>query len=113
VSHWAIVLLDKVPVNVFEVVRYPFTDDWIIVLATSLGNPLVVQVLRSSLVWFGSRPGQKPDPLCLRGIVTLTGHEPAVFWPGSTWTEIPYYGPYQIVRSLAPIQYLSSDHIVT
>jgi len=42
-----------------------------VVLATGLGSLPAVRVLTSSLVRFGSRPGEKPDPLCLGGFVTL------------------------------------------
>jgi hypothetical protein len=55
-----------------------------LVLATGLGNPPAVWVLTGGSVQFGSRPGQKPDPHCLGGFVTRTGHKLAVFWPGFT-----------------------------
>jgi len=42
-----------------------------VLLATGLGNLPAVRVLTSGLVRFGSRPGEKPDLLCLGGFVTL------------------------------------------
>jgi len=63
-----------------------------LVLATGPGNPPAVRVLTGGSVRFGSKPGQKPDPLCLGGFVTRTGHKPAVFWPGCTWTAVPFCG---------------------
>ena len=53
-----------------------------VVLATGQGNPPVVQVLTGGSVWFGSRPIQITELRCLGGVVTQTGHKPAVFWPG-------------------------------
>ena len=47
-----------------------------LVLAKSPGNPPAVWVLTGSSVQFGSRTGQRPDPLCLGGVVTRTGHKP-------------------------------------
>jgi hypothetical protein len=62
---------------------------WQVVLATSPGNPPVVQRLAGGLVWFGSRPGQQLDLFCLRGFVTRTGHKLAVFWPGWNRPAVP------------------------
>jgi len=53
-----------------------------LVLATGPGNLPVVRFLASRSVQFGSRPGQKPNPLCLGRFVTQTGHKPAGYWPG-------------------------------
>jgi len=61
-------------------------------IPTIPGNPPAVWVLTCGLVWFGSRPSQKPDPLCLGGVVPWTGYKPAVVWPGCTQTGVPYYG---------------------
>ena len=60
-------------------------DERQLVLATGPGNLPEVRVLTGSSVRFVSRPGQKPDPLCLGGVVTRTGHKPAVLWPG--WNQ--------------------------
>jgi len=49
-------------------------NEWCIVLASGPGDPPAVWVLTSGSVWFGSRPSQRPDPLCLGGFVTRTGH---------------------------------------
>jgi len=50
-----------------------------VLLATGPGNWPAVWVLTGGWVWFGSRRGQKPAPLCLGGVVTQTGHNPTVF----------------------------------
>ena len=60
-----------------------------VVLATGLGNPPAVQFLAGGSVRFGSLPSQKPDPLCLGGFVTRTGHKPEGFRPGWNWTAVP------------------------
>jgi hypothetical protein len=60
-----------------------------LVLATGPGNPPAVRVLTGGSVRFGSRPGQKPDPLCLGGFVTRTGHRTAGIWPGWNRTAVP------------------------
>ena len=59
------------------------------VLATGPGNPPAVLVLTGGSVLFGSRPGQKPYPLCLGGFVTSTGHRSAGIWPGWNRTAVP------------------------
>jgi hypothetical protein len=60
-------------------------------------------------VRLGSKPGQKPEPHCLGGVVTRTGHKPAVFGrvvPGPRFhCTVP--------ATFAPIKYLSSDRIMT
>ena len=84
-----------------------------IVLATGPGSPPAVRVLTGGSVQFGSRTGQKPDPRCLGGFVTRTGHKPAVFWPGWNRTVVPFCGSYYFGHTLAPIKYLSFDRIVT
>ena len=61
----------------------------LLVLAMGLGNLPAVRVLASGSVRFGSLPNQKPDPLCLGGFVTWTGHKPAGFWPGWNRTTVP------------------------
>jgi len=50
------------------------------VLATGLGNVQEVWLVAGSSVWFSSRPGQEPHPLCLDGVLTWTGHKPKGFW---------------------------------
>ena len=70
-------------VNVSEIQIY-----WL-VLATGPGNPSEVQVLISGSVRFGSRPGQKPDPVCLGGVVTQTGNRTAGIWLGWNRTADP------------------------
>jgi len=69
---------------------------FLVVLATGPGNPPAVRVLNGGSVRFGSRTGQKLDPRCLGGVVTRT--------------VVPFCGSYY---TLAPIKYLSFDHIVT
>jgi hypothetical protein len=61
-----------------------------VVLATGLGNPPAVWVWTGKMVRFGSKPVQKPDPLCLGGVVTRTGHKPAVFWPGLSYCRASF-----------------------
>jgi hypothetical protein len=51
----------------------------VVLLATGLGNRLWVRFLAGGSVQFGFRTGQKPNPLCLSGVVTWTGHKAAVF----------------------------------
>lgn len=53
-----------------------------IVLATDPGNSPVVLVCTAKTDRFGSRPVQKTELLCLRGVVTWTKHAPAVVWLG-------------------------------
>ena len=84
-----------------------------VVLATGPGNPPVVWFLASGLVWFGSSAGQTPDPLCLGGVVTRTGHKPVICWPGWNPPMILYYGSYNFANSLAPIKFSGSDRIMT
>jgi len=73
-----------------------------VVLAMGLGNPPAVRVLTSGLFWFGSRPGQKPDPLCLAGFVTRTGHRTAGIWPGwnRTTDAIIWFLPFSLQLSI-------------
>ena len=85
----------------------------LIVLATGPGNLPAVRFLASDSVRFGSRPGQKPDLLCVGGSVTRTGHKPAVFWPGWNQPVVPYYVSYNFGSSLALIQFLGSDRTMT
>ena len=66
-------------------VRWPVP----VVLATGPGNPRAVQVLTGGSDWFGSRPGQKPNQLCLGGFVTRTGHRAVGIWPASNRTADP------------------------
>jgi hypothetical protein len=42
------------------------------VLATGPVNPPAVWFLAGGSVWFGSKPGQNPDPHCVGGVVTWT-----------------------------------------
>jgi hypothetical protein len=63
-----------------------------LVLATDSCNSPAVHVLTGGALWFGSRSGQKPDPLCLGGVVTWTRHNAAVFWLGGTCTTVPFSG---------------------
>jgi hypothetical protein len=63
-----------------------------LVLATGPGNPPAVRFFASGSVRFVSKPGQKPEPQCLGGVDTRTGHKPAVFWPGCTRPTVPNYG---------------------
>jgi len=72
----------------------PGTFGAALVLATGPGNPPAVRFLASGSVWFGSLPGQKPEPLCLGGFVTRTGPKPCVFWPGRNRTVGPFRGSY-------------------
>jgi len=65
-----------------------FDDHCGLLLATGPGNRPAVQVLAGGSVQFGSRPGQKPDPLHLGGFITRTRHIPGGFWPGWNWPAI-------------------------
>ena len=58
-----------------------------LVLATGPGNPPAVRVLTCGSVWFGSRTGQKPEPLFSWWDVTRPGHRSAGIWPG--WSQTP------------------------
>jgi hypothetical protein len=84
-----------------------------LVVATGPGNPPVVRVLTSSSVQFCSRTGQQPDLGCHGGFVTRTGHKPAIFWPDWNRTVVPFCSSYYFGHTLAPIKYLSFDHIMT
>ena len=78
--------------------RRMVTEEWsmeneaLVVLATGQGNPPAVWVWTSGSVQFGSRSGQKPNLLCLGGVVTRTGHKPKIFRLECTWTVVPYHG---------------------
>jgi len=84
-----------------------------LVVAPSAGKRHRVRFLASSSVLFGSRPGIKPDPLCLGGFVTWTRHIAMDFWPGCNWPVVPYYGSYNFCSSLASIKFFGSDRIMT
>jgi len=60
-----------------------------LVLATGPGNPPAVRVLTCCSVRFGSRTGQKPEPLLSWRVVTRPGHRTAVIWPGWNRTAVP------------------------
>jgi len=64
-------------------------NDCLVVLPTGPGNPPVVRDWTGKTVWFGSRPVQKPNPLCLGGVVTLTRQRTVSVWPGWNWTVVP------------------------
>jgi len=83
------------------------------VSATGPGNRPAFRVLASGSVRSGFRTRQKPDLLCLGGVVTQTGHKTAVFWLGWNRTAVPYYSSYHSASSLTPIQFLGSDWIMT
>jgi len=53
-----------------------------VLLATGPGDLPVFGILTGGSVQFSSRPRQKPDQHCLRGVVTRTGHKPMVFLAG-------------------------------
>ena len=82
-------------------------------LGTGLGNPPAVGCLASGWVGLGSRPGQKPDPVCLGRVVTRTGHKSADSWPGWNRPAVPYSGSYNFGHSLATIKFLGSDRIMS
>jgi len=82
-----------------------------VVLPTGPGNPPAIMFLAGGSVRFSSRPGQKPDPLSLGGFVTQTRHKPAGFWPDCTQTAVPFQVSYNFGTTLAPIEYMGSDHI--
>jgi len=84
-----------------------------VVLATGPGNPPAVCVFTGGLVQFGLLPSHKPNPRCLGGFFTRTGHKPAVFWPGCTRTASPFHHSSILPPNVAPIKYLSSDRIMT
>jgi len=81
-----------------------------------LGNPPAVQELTCGLVRFGYRPGQKPNPLCLGGVVTWTGYKLADFGPGCTHTAGPFYGsrnvPSNWVSEITTYHDMLNTHIV-
>jgi len=52
------------------------------VLATVPGHQALVQVRTNLKVPVQVRNRHVTRPLCLGGVVTWTGHIPAVFWPG-------------------------------
>jgi len=58
------------------------------VWAPGPGNLPAVQFLAGGSVGFGSRPSQKPKPLCLGGLYTQIGHKPPGFWPGWNQTVV-------------------------
>jgi len=72
-----------------------------LLLATGPGNTGAVRFLSSGSVPFGSKPGQKPEPLCLGGVVTQSGHKPTVFFHGL------YPDSGSILRSLPLLLQLS------
>lgn len=82
-------------------------------LATRPGNLPAVRLLTSGSIQFSLRTGQKPDPLCLAEVVTRTGHELTVYWPGWNRTGDPLCGSFFFGTALGAIEYLSSVHIVT
>jgi len=51
-----------------------------LVLGLCLGNPPTVWVLTTTVVQIQSRPSQKHNPMIVGGVVTRTGHKPAVLW---------------------------------
>jgi hypothetical protein len=61
-----------------------------IVLGTGPDNPPAVRVLTGSLVWFGLRQRQKPDPLLSWQVVTWPGPGTAGICPGRNWTVVPH-----------------------
>jgi len=61
-----------------------------VVLAMCPGNQPAVMVWTVNSVWFSSRPIQQPNPHFLRRVVAMTRHKPGVFWPGWTWTTVPF-----------------------
>ena len=79
-----------------------------LVLAMGPGNPQAVRFLAGGSVRFGSRTGQKPEPHCLGGFVTRTGHKPPVL----AGLYPPHGSSFRVPATLAPIKYLSSDRIV-
>jgi len=62
------------------------------VLAMGPGNPPAVGFLAGGSVRFGYRPGEKPDLLCLGGVVTRTGHKPTGCWLGGTAPLVNFRG---------------------
>jgi len=60
-----------------------------IVLATGPGNLPVVRVLTCGSFEFGSRTGQKPEPLLSSRVVTRPRHRIAGIWPGWNQTAVP------------------------
>ena len=64
-------------------------DDPGLVLATGPGNLQVLRFLVGGSVWFGSRPGQKPDQRCLGRVVTQTAYITVRFWPVLNWIAVP------------------------
>jgi len=76
------------------------SDDWFwsdwdhrelvqVVLATGPDTCPAVQFLLGISVWFGSRPGQKPDLFSLGRFVTRTEQRTVGFWPGWNRTAVP------------------------
>ena len=60
-----------------------------LVLATGAGNPPAVRVLTCGSVRFGSRTGQKPEPLLSWRVDTRPGHRTTGIWPGWNRTAVP------------------------
>jgi hypothetical protein len=61
------------------------------VFTTALGNLPALWFLARGSVQFSSRPGLKPGLRCLGGVVTQTGHKPAVFWPGLSYSRSSFF----------------------
>jgi len=59
-----------------------------VVLATGPGNPPEIRLLPGGSVQFSFRRGQKPNPVCLGGVVPRTGHRTVGYWPGWNRTVV-------------------------
>ena len=68
-----------------------FDDHCGLLLATGPGNRPAVQVLAGGSVQFGSRPGQKPDPLLSADLLPGPGIYPEVFGPVGTGLRLQLY----------------------
>jgi hypothetical protein len=60
------------------------------VLAIGSGNLPGVTVWKGKKVWFISRPVQNTDLQFLGGVVTWTGHKPAVFLSGLSYSRASF-----------------------
>jgi len=88
-------------------------DELSIVLARGPYNLPEVRVCTAKNVSFCSKQVQKHDLHQLGGVVMRTGHRHGGFGTGLIQTAVPFYSSYNLGLTFSPIQYLSTDHIMT